>query len=397
MKVCFHTFGCRLNRAEALEEEARYLAAGYQVVQDHGSADVIVIRGCSVTGRAENECRALVEHVKAKYPQKRLRVVGCYRDKIPLALPKPVTADEPLPMRTARAFLKVQDGCAGGCSYCIVPQFRGQSVSLGFSALVERARRLVAAGYHEIVVTGCNLALYASEGKRLPELVAALAAVDPACRIRLGSLEPAPVLEAMIDAMAAHANVCRSFYLSVQSGSNAVLHAMRRPYRIDAVDALVERAVKAMPGVGLGCDLIAGFPGETELDFLASASFLRRHGFIRVHAFPYSARPGTEAAKFVNQLPHALRSSRAHELTRIALAAHDRFAARQIGRTVEVVGEEHGFFAGWTGEYLRFEEGEPASTVRQLRPGGGHRRELHACLVRKVKGGVLYGSIVDGR
>ncbi len=396
MKVCFHTFGCRLNRAEALEEEARYLAAGYQVVPDHRSADLIVIRGCSVTGRAESECRALVEHVKAKYPQKRLRVVGCYRDKIPLALPKLVTAEEPLPLRTARAFLKVQDGCSGGCSYCIVPQFRGPSVSLGFSALVERARRLVAAGYHEIVVTGCNLALYASEGKRLPELVAALAAVDPACRIRLGSLEPATVVAETIDVMAAHANICRSFYLSVQSGSDAVLHAMRRPYRIDAVDALVDRAVRAMPGLGLGCDLIAGFPGETELDFLASVSFLRRHGFIRVHAFPYSARPGTEAARIFNQLPHAIRSSRAHELSRIALAAHGKFTARQVGRVVEVVGEEHGFFAGWTGEYLRFEEGDPA-TVRVRRPGGGRRRELHACIVRKVRGGVLYGSIVDGR
>ena len=137
MNVCFETFGCRLNRAEALEEEARYSAAGYRVVQSHADADTIVIRACSVTARAQQECEHLIRHLERKYPTKKLVVTGCIHPSARHpAPPLPKMADVAVPNRTARAYLKVQDGCSGKCSFCIVPQFRGESSSVPFSTLL---------------------------------------------------------------------------------------------------------------------------------------------------------------------------------------------------------------------------------------------------------------------
>ena len=145
MKVCFETFGCRLNRAEALDQEAEYLAAGWELTDSHSDADIIVVRGCSVTRRAQRECEHLIAHIRKKYPLKRLLIEGClatsHTAKIAVqhalgALHK-TTDVVPVPTRTARAYLKVQDGCAGKCSFCIVPKFRGQSTSVDFGAVLD--------------------------------------------------------------------------------------------------------------------------------------------------------------------------------------------------------------------------------------------------------------------
>ena len=373
VKVCFETFGCRLNRAEALEEEARYLAAGWTLTKNHAEADWIVVRGCSVTARAQADCEKLVKHLKRKYPAKRVIVQGCLKEASPTVarrLPKDAprnilerklaeVTDVPVPTRTARAYLKVQDGCSGKCTFCIVPSFRGKSTSVPFAQVMDKARRFIDAGYHEIVVTGCNLALYASEGRKFPQLLAALAELGAAdnrrCRIRIGSLEPGPCADETVRVMADHGNICRFLHIPVQSMAERLLVAMQRPYRTKDVANLVDAAIRAIPDIGLGCDLMTGFPGESDVDFLSTKTYLQRAPFSNVHVFPYSERPGTVAEKYQGSIPKEMRRIRAHELAKIADAKRQLFAQRFVHRDVEVVIEDETHQAGWTSEYLWYE------------------------------------------
>ena len=383
MKVCFETFGCRLNRAEALDQEAEFLARGWERTEGHSDADLVVVRGCSVTRRAQRDCEKLIEHIKAKYPLKKVVVTGCLPnvDKS-FFLKKQLTSGEtPVPTRTARAFLKVQDGCSGKCAFCIVPRFRGASSSVGFDAVLDKAKRFIDAGYREIVVTGCNLSLYASQGRRLPELLAALAGLSPACRVRLGSLEPSEVALDVVGVAAGRPNVCRYLHVPVQSGANRILVSMRRPYFARDVDELVRRAQAEIPGVALGCDLMTGFPDELDLDFRATKSLLSRHPFSRVHVFPFSERPGTVAAALPGAVPKEIRRARAKELADLADERRAAAARRFVGRRVEVVVEEEDGCAGWTSEYFW------CACPHARAP----RKSLVSVLVRSVRGHQLVG------
>jgi len=361
MKVCFDTFGCRLSRAEALEQEAELLARGWKLTERHSDADLIIVRGCSVTQHAQRDCERLVAHIKTKYPHKKLVVTGCLPDitKDFVLRERPADDPAPVPSRTSRAYLKVQDGCSGKCTFCIVPQFRGSSSSVDFDEAVAKARRFIEAGYHEIVVTGCNLSLYASNGKRLPELLAALAELAPpslgkgkSCRIRLGSLEPSPVAEEVLGVMSEHENICRFLHIPIQSGSSRILVAMRRPYTSREVGELIHKAKTLMPGVEIGCDIMTGFPGELELDFLATKGLITRTRPSRVHVFPFSERPGTPAERMTMSVPPAVRKSRAQDILSQADKIRGECARSYLGKTVEIVVEDEKSCAGWTSEYF---------------------------------------------
>ena len=386
MKVCFETFGCRLNKAEALQMEADYVAKGWEVTAKHADANLIVVRGCSVTSRAQRECEKLINHLKHRYPTTRLEICGCLPSNDFASTIKQSNNPNnrtifPLPTRTARAYLKVQDGCAGKCTFCIVPRFRGESRSEDFTSLLDRARRFIDAGYHEIVITGCNLSLFCSQGKRLPDLLATLADLSPACRLRLGSVEPGSCALETVHAMAEHANACRFLHLAVQSGSEDVLKAMQRPYSSKAVDEVATLAAKLMPNLGLGCDLITGFPGETERDFIATKGLLKRLPFNNAHIFPYSNRPGTTAAAFPHQLTKAARSTRAHKLSEVIRSKRTAFAKSFIGKTVEVIVENAKTGRGWTDEYL------PCEPVIGTPP----RKSLIHVFVTRAKDDTLFG------
>ena len=360
MKVCFETFGCRLNKAEALQQEADYVAKGWELTDSHSDADLFVVRGCSVTARAQRDCERLVEHLKRKYPSTPLRIEGCLEKPLAQRLRSGLQAHnvphspENVPVRTARAYLKAQDGCSGKCTFCIVPHFRGPSTSVPFSELVDKARRFVDAGYGEIVLTGCNLSLYASEGRRLPNLVEALAdiAAEASARIRLGSLEPGACALETVHAMAGRRGVCRFLHVPVQSGSDRMLRAMRRDYTVADVEELAGTAVRLLPNLGLGCDLMTGFPDESELDFRATKGLFKRIPFSNAHVFPYSERPGTLAAGLPGAIDRNVRSQRAHSLAELVSAKRLKFAKRFIGRTVEIVSERDSGCSGWTAEYL---------------------------------------------
>lgn len=355
MKVCFETFGCRLNRAEALEEEAKYLADGWEVTKSHADAHLIIVRGCSVTARAQRDCEKTIEHLKKKYPHARVIATGC----LPAAKTSQTSRTSQtshtsqtslsVPTRTARAYLKVQDGCSGACTFCIVPKFRGKAVSIPLADCVEKARRFIEAGYHEIVLTGCNLAQYNDGGKFFPELLAAL---PDGARYRIGSLEPGAIALKTVDIMASRADICRFLHIPVQTGSQTILTAMRRPYTIRDVDALVDSAITKISNLGLGCDLIAGFPGETEIDHRATIGLLKRLPFTNGHIFPFSSRPGTVASALPQQLDRAVRHGRAHELANLMREKRRAFAKRFLGANVEIVIEDETKMTGWTSEYL---------------------------------------------
>lgn len=390
MNVCFETFGCRLNRAEALEDEAKCLAAGHKVVTDREQADIFIVRGCSVTSRAQHDCEKLIDHLREKYPTRRIQVTGCLPSAKPFVIRRR-SDDEVVPTRTARAYLKVQNGCSGRCTFCIVPKFRGTgSVSEGFLDVIDRAKRFIDVGYREIVMTGCNLSLYASDGRRLPELLSALAELDPGCRIRLGSLEPCTAADDVLSAMAEHPNVCRFLHMPIQSGSDRILRRMNRPYDVDRVVQLLLQARRLMPTVALGCDMIAGFPGECDLDQINSESLLNRLKIVNVHAFPFSRRPGTAAAAFPLQLPHGTITERARKLANIGTTYRRAFAHRFVGQTVDVIVEKEDAAAGWTGEHLWFEE-----TADGRQDGRrNERRQAVRFLVQKAHDGRLYGTRV---
>ncbi len=366
MRIALQTFGCRLNHAESRDLDALLRAAGHLRVSCDNNPDLVLVRGCSVTARAERDSLKAIAHLRAQLPDARIIPLGCLpnAESLPLHL---LVGDSrsgaPRPTANwSRAFLKVQDGCNGTCAFCIVPRFRGRAVSVSFAQVLDRARAFLAAGYRELVVTGCNLALYHEAGRNLADLLDALAHLEgPAPhRVRVGSLEPGLCGTDVLDVFAAHVNICRFLHLSLQSGAERVLARMNRPYTADDVAAFCARATQLLgPRLALGADLIAGFPGETEADHADTVAFLERFPFVNLHVFPYSERPGTPAATFPDAVSPALRRARAHALEALGAAARTAFARTFVGQTVEVCVEGTGH-RGWTAEYLPCRLATPA-------------------------------------
>ena len=357
-RVAFVTFGCRLNKAEALDLETQYAAAGWNIVtlKTEEPPDVIIVRGCSVTAKAQRDCEKAITHLHTRFPTADIHITGCLPQAARSENHQPPATNDQLSTtnyQLSRAYLKVQDGCSGKCAYCIVPQFRGSPVSVPFKDVLARARTFLAAGFREIVLTGCNLSLYRSDGHGLPDLAAALAALEsPGHRVRLGSIEPGLCDNPLLDALEAHPNICRFLHLSLQSGANPVLTRMRRPYTIEQMaDFCADACRRLGTRLALGADIITGFPGETEDDHAATRAFLTRFPFIHLHVFPYSERPGTEAAALTPSVSVAVRRARAKELERIGAVQRARFAESLIGQEVTVCVERDG--NGRTDEYLR--------------------------------------------
>ncbi len=435
MKVAFVTFGCRLNHAESLDLEAQYSAGGHEIVElgsvpktgDPRSVaaetypggprsvsavipDLILVRGCSVTAKAQRACEKAIEHLRSRFPTAEIRTIGCLPSAQSGSVPPPSLANlptdqlanlptcRPLNSRTSRAFLKIQDGCSGKCAFCIVPHFRGKPVSVPFDDIMLRAKDSLASGYREIVLTGCNLSLYHSDRHNLSSLLSALATMgtDPnqapamgsvpmmgavPMRIRLGSLEPGRGCEALLDVMEKNPNICKFLHISLQSGSDRILKRMNRPYDKTLVERFCMAARERLgPDLALGADIITGFPGETAEDFAATRDFLNRHAFSNLHVFPYSERPNTPAATMDGAIPRTVRLQRARELTELGKKQRAAFAQTFLGREVEVCverGREH----GWTSSYLPCKWKGPAE-----------RRSLILKRVIAVEGDTLIAS-----
>ena len=356
----FHlvTQGCKVNQYESQALRESFLTDGLMETEDPALADVVVINSCAVTERAVLDLAKLVRGFAALWPRPRIVVAGCAveadRERI-LALgavdevvsqrEKPALGrvDDgggPFPSlhisdyNRARGVIKVQDGCSHGCTYCIIPSTRGRSVSREPADVIAEAERLLAAGIRELSLCGINLRHYGRDLSPRIDFWDLLAAVDRAlaprwagrARLRIGSLEPADLHAKALDTLAASRLMCPHLHLSLQSGSPEVLRRMGRGhYGPEQIFGFLEGLGRVWPVYGLGADIIAGFPGETDEHVRQTLDVVERLPLSYAHVFPYSERPGTPAVDFPGTVPPHLRRERARELRELVSRKRSAF------------------------------------------------------------------------
>ena len=379
-RVAFKTIGCRLNQAETATIAARFLAAGYTVVPFEAPCDVAVIHSCTITQKAEKTSLRAVRTLKRRSPAPIVALIGCaveiagerIKEKSgadlvldqnrKYDLPVLIARNTPHPdtvtpyFKTTRALVKAQDGCSFHCAYCIVPSARGPARSRPFQDVVDDVTRLTRAGHREIVLTGANLGTFSSGGKTLVDLVAAVEHVPEVARIRLSSIELSTTEKAILDYMAQSEKLCRFLHLPLQSGDDLILQRMRRSYSSREYRHFVEYALGRVPNLGLGTDIIVGFPGETAASFQNTCAMVRDLPFSNLHVFPFSPRPGTPAANLPDDVPPETKRKRAKQLIDMGQDKRNEFARRFFGQSVSVLVESlspHGDATGWTNEYVR--------------------------------------------
>ncbi|MEJ2717076.1 MAG: MiaB/RimO family radical SAM methylthiotransferase [Deltaproteobacteria bacterium] len=331
--------GCKVNQAEA-EAMAKILEdKGYCVDSDAQDPTLIVLNTCCVTSRAEAKSRRMAHRLANKFPNAFLVITGCLAEINPSSLDtpagdrillgtfekdhfadyidKPVSGSDTIVRRgasrstlfgdlagartgtRARVFLKVQDGCSQGCSYCIVPRARGPSRSLPLDRAVDCAKAMEAAGFAEIVVTGVHLGAYGrdlSPHLGLEDLLERLLEACPVTRYRLSSIEPQEISPRLIALMASHPRMCRHLHIPLQSGDDEILGRMGRPYDTGMILDLVKRVGRQSPETCIGMDVMVGFPGEDEQSFRKTMALIEEIEPAYLHVFPFSPRPGTSAA-----------------------------------------------------------------------------------------------------
>ena len=398
-RAALHTLGCRLNQAETTVLAARLQRDGYRVVEFGEPTDLLVVNTCSVTEDAERTCRYVIRKTLKHSPGAFVAVTGCYAQTgvqelrtipgidlivgnqfkwdLPSFLPAPQALKkqpdpEVLHTRTidredftlpeygepdsTRALLKIQDGCNVMCSFCLIPFARGHERSRLQDDVTREAEALVARGYREIVLTGVNVGQYRQDELDLVGLIAQLEEIEGLDRIRVSSIEPTTITNALLDRMASSSKLCPYLHVPLQSGDDAILSSMNRPYNAKEFAHLIQRAIATIPHLGLGTDLMVGFPGETEGAFEHTLRIARELPFSYFHVFTYSQRPGTAAARLPDQVPIAVARKRAKILAQLSRLKRLAFAERYIGSTVPVLfesGEMDGYRLGVTANFLK--------------------------------------------
>ena len=400
MRVTFYTLGCKVNQNETGALAQLFEENGYTVVANEESADVYIVNSCTVTNFGDQKSRKWLRRAKRENPGAVTVLTGCYPQAFPEEAAEIAEADvvtgsgnrrailadvqkvldgeaervvdirphekgeqfEELPMdkfaEHTRAFVKVEDGCNRRCAYCVIPRARGPVRSRDEASILDELRRLADAGYKEVVLTAISLPSYGTDsGTSLAELIEKAAAVPGIERIRLGSLDPDMLHDEDIHRMAAVKKLCPQFHLSLQSGCDKTLRAMRRPYTTAQYAEIADKLREAFgaENVSFTTDVIVGFPGETEEDFEASMAFVTGMRFLKVHVFPYSRREGTAAYDFPDQLPEHEKEARSRRMT----AAVEEVRAAEVcavqGRTASVLLEtplSATMFTGYTRQYL---------------------------------------------
>jgi threonylcarbamoyladenosine tRNA methylthiotransferase MtaB len=395
-KVAFHTLGCKLNFSETAT------TSGFEQVDFESEAEVYVINTCSVTHNADKECKYWVKKAKTANPHGLVVIVGCYAQlqpeeiaaiegvdlvlgatekfKITDYLDSLTKSDKgevhsceineadfyvgaySLGDRT-RAFLKVQDGCDYKCTYCTIPLARGISRSDTLQNVISNAQKIVEEGAKEIVLTGVNIGDYGKGefgNKRhehtFLELVQALDKVEGIDRFRISSIEPNLLKDETIVFVAQSKRFVPHFHIPLQSGSNTILRKMKRRYPKELYAERVNRIKELMPHAAIGVDVICGFPGETEEDFLETYNFINSLNISYLHVFTYSQRPNTEADLMEEQVPYALRKNRSKMLRVLSAKKRRAFYESQLGSQKEVLFEDNfkaGYITGFTENYVK--------------------------------------------
>ncbi len=401
------TLGCRLNQADEALMAGRLAAAGYQLAPPRGgmAPNLVVVNTCTVTAAAAQKSRQAVRAWRRRCPGAVIVAVGCGPQAEPerwadeeaadLVLDNLAKADLPgllaklatpgqepgepvavsfsrrkshgekvfreeatasFPRRT-RAFLKIQEGCNGVCTYCLVPRARGPERSRDRDEVRAEFARLVAAGHREIVLTGTNISAWRQGKLGIAELTTDLLQIPGDWRLRFGSLEPHPALADLVGLMAEHpGRICRFLHLPLQHGDDEILARMGRPGRSADFARFAHDAAARIPGIHLGTDLIVGFPGETETHFRRSLDLVASLPLANLHIFRFSPRPGTPATEFTGPVAPRLAQHWARDLAAVGAALAAAFRDRQMGQVLTVLPERRcggDAVEGWSDNYLR--------------------------------------------
>lgn len=377
---CTITLGCKLNRFDSAAIEGELARRGLAAERDPARAAVVVVNTCTVTAKADAEARKLIRRIRRENPGCRLLVTGCYaehaaetlrrmdgvdlvfgnRDKpalgglldglgighrVPPEPDRGCDAALGLPPALhfgdrARAFLKVQEGCRLACSYCIIPAVRGTSRSVAPETVCRAAAGLFEQGYPEIVLTGVNVGDYGRDltpSVDLAELLRRLLAIAPGRRIRLNSLEPRTVTDEIVELLAAEDDLASHLQVPLQSGASSVLRAMRRNYGPVRYLERLRRLRLRVPDIGLGADVIVGFPGESDENFRETCELVEAADLNYLHVFSWSARPGTPAAELPDRVDPAVIRERSRILRALGARRSLAFRRRFEGRTLDAV------------------------------------------------------------
>ncbi|MFN0036257.1 MAG: tRNA (N(6)-L-threonylcarbamoyladenosine(37)-C(2))-methylthiotransferase MtaB [Saprospiraceae bacterium] len=420
--VAFHTLGCKLNYSETSALARLFESSGYLPVKFEDEADIYVLNTCSVTEQADRECRKIVRQAMRRQPGAFVVVTGCYAQLKPQEIADipgvdlvlgagekfrileyvdeiskspgkgMVRAGEVRDVNTftasfsfgdrTRSFLKVQDGCDYKCSFCTIPQARGASRSDTLENAVANARQIGQMGTREIVLTGVNLGDFGNgtaviEGERsqkealFADLVRALDAVEEVSRFRISSIEPNLLTDEIIAFVSESQRFMPHFHVPLQSGNDKQLRDMRRRYRRDLYAERVATIKKLMPQACIGCDVIVGFPGESEADFLETYRFVQDLDVSYLHVFTYSERANTPAAEMPGKVPVDERRRRNQALRGLSEMKRRAFYQQHLGTLRPVLFEQHrdsALLSGFTDNYIKIEIAAEGGILNQIKP-----------------------------
>jgi threonylcarbamoyladenosine tRNA methylthiotransferase MtaB len=406
-RIAFYTLGCKVNQYESQALAERFARLGYDVVRPGQQADIYIINSCTVTGVADRKSRNFARRSKRLNPDALTVMAGCYaetsagslrdveeidmlvgsadKERLPELIARAaagrglmLSEGNGLPESEnvtglagrARAYIKIEDGCDRFCSFCVVPKARGGVRSRAIDDIVAEARALVTNGYKEIVLTGVNAALYGKGlGLGIADVVDAVSRVGGDFRIRLSSLEPTVIDAAYARELVKRERLCPHLHLSMQSGSDSVLAAMKRGYNMSDYMRIIDVLKTHDPLFSITTDIIAGFPGEADDDHEASLCAVKEIGFSRIHVFRYSRRPGTPAAEMDGQVPPAVKANRSRALIAEGEKSADSFIEKNIGSFRRVL-----FYGPSDPARNRFSQNCPKDTIHecdQLSVSGG--------------------------
>jgi threonylcarbamoyladenosine tRNA methylthiotransferase MtaB len=402
--VAFHTLGCKVNHYETEAIWQLFKEQGYKRVEFDHHSNVYVINTCTVTNTGDKKSRQVIRRAVRSNPDAVICVTGCYAQTSPaeiMAIPgvdivvgtqdrtkllgyidqfrkerQPINAvgnimknrvyeelDVPSFTDRTRASLKIQEGCNNFCTFCIIPWARGLMRSRDPQEVIRQARQLVEAGYQEIVLTGIHTGGYGEDLKdyNLARLLMDLETQVPGLkRLRISSIEASQLSDEVIDVLSKSAIVVRHLHIPIQSGSDTVLKRMRRKYTMSFfADRLVELR-KALPDLAITSDVIVGFPGETDEEFMETYHFIKDHRFSELHVFPFSKRTGTPAARMEDQVDEEVKNERVQKLIELNGQLALEYASVFEGTLLEIIPEEtygtdpeNPMVEGYTDNYLK--------------------------------------------
>lgn len=392
MKIAFYTLGCKVNQCDTIKLKNIFELSGFEIVDFNEFADIYVVNSCTVTAVADKKTRQFVNRCRKINSNAVVCLIGCFPQAFP-QLSKKLNADivlgskdkMDLPQKIdlylndnlikskthkidfenfrcsdrfykTRAYIKIEDGCDRYCSYCIIPKARGPIKSKPFSDIKQEIKNLSDLGFAEIVLVGVNLSSYGKDllNTKLLDVLNYIETVDNIKRVRLGSLEPDLLKTDDVKQIAQLHKLCPQFHLSLQSGSDNILNSMRRKYNTKSYVDLVGNIKKYVTNPSVTTDIIVGFPGETDNDVDKTLDLINNIAFLKVHVFPFSARPGTLAYNMKNQIPPNVKKERLKLIESASDTSRKKFFNTQKGKIQEVLVEKHvnNYLYGYSKNYL---------------------------------------------